>query len=425
MQLSEQQINLLRELLGYIEFDLTGPTEEKVHKALEALDGLRAQADARPVARFHFDEAELDALYEAIEWAKDEGLPGTAEHLQAIFDAHDPEASAPGLSVEDAMRIVMTNWGDKAAIEKAFAANLTRASAATVAEPDTDNVWPIVNITVSENGEVTAAKLYAPGLPAGNHDVYPVRVPYMDEHTEAWMAVAKALKEVAPGYLDGSGNGIECAVKAIHRLAAQQQAEPRADERAVATPFLTTQVEGDPNPAKQRFRLVAEYRSLDDMYRGHDLFVSAVKAAQSPQLAPLTWYDGEPPFPQREEWFIAETIYGERVVLRALPEEYTYDYKTADETYMKAKNVKRWMQFPDCEFLPPKAAQSGQRAGVAEDARDAARYRWMRAAWLADPDAGEDIAWTPIMHCVDETDMDSAIDAAIAAAPTQQQEGGK
>ena len=38
------------------------------------------------------------------------------------------------------------------------------------------------------------------------------------------------------------------------------------------------------------------------------------------------WHDGEPPKPQRDEWFIAETIYGDRVCLKSLPEEFTYDY---------------------------------------------------------------------------------------------------
>jgi hypothetical protein len=92
-------------------------------------------------------------------------------------------------------------------------------SPAQAGPEDTDDVWPIVNVTVGEDGQIESAKLYAPGLPPGNHDVYPVRVPYMDEHTEAWLAVAKALQEVMPGYLDGSGNGIECAVKAIRQLA--------------------------------------------------------------------------------------------------------------------------------------------------------------------------------------------------------------
>jgi len=72
-----------------------------------------------------------------------------------------------------------------------------------------------------------------------------------------------------------------------------------------------------------------------------------------------TWYEGAPPFPQDQEWFIAETIYGDRVVLRSLNEgrerKYTYDFKTADETYMAAKIIKKWMQFPDCDYLPPDA----------------------------------------------------------------------
>lgn len=65
------------------------------------------------------------------------------------------------------------------------------------------------------------------------------------------------------------------------------------------------------------------------------------------------WQDGEPPKPWRNEWFIAETIHGDKVVLRSLPDEYTYDYKTADETYLMARNVKRWMQFPDSQFIAP------------------------------------------------------------------------
>ena len=79
-------------------------------------------------------------------------------------------------------------------------------------------------------------------------------------------------------------------------------------------------------------------------------------APTQPAQEPFKWYDGAPPFPQNQESFIALTIYGERVVLSVLPEEYTYDYTTADGTYMKAENIKKWMQFPDCEFLPPEPA---------------------------------------------------------------------
>lgn len=96
MQLSE-----FRDLLANDGFAATFQTMGQYRtELLRAIDKLRAQADARPVARFHLDEAELDALYEAIEWAKDEGLPGTAEHLQAIFDAHDHEASAQPMCVK-------------------------------------------------------------------------------------------------------------------------------------------------------------------------------------------------------------------------------------------------------------------------------------------------------------------------------------
>lgn len=63
------------------------------------------------------------------------------------------------------------------------------------------------------------------------------------------------------------------------------------------------------------------------------------------------WNSGPPPKPWADEWFIAETVYGDRVVLRALPEEYTYDFKTADDTYIKSEKIRRWMQFPDSAFV--------------------------------------------------------------------------
>jgi hypothetical protein len=98
---------------------------------------------------------------------------------------------------------------------------------------------------------------------------------------------------------------------------------------------------------------------------------------EQPAQEPFKWYDGAPPFPQNQESFIAQTIYGERVVLSVLPEEYAYDYTTADSTYMKAENIKKWMQFPDCEFLPPEPAPTrpaqgpcGCREGECETKKD-------------------------------------------------------
>lgn len=65
-----------------------------------------------------------------------------------------------------------------------------------------------------------------------------------------------------------------------------------------------------------------------------------------------TWHKGVPPHPFDKEWFIAQTTYGDRVVLMALPEEFSYDFKTADETYWKKDKIKCWMQFPDSSYIP-------------------------------------------------------------------------
>lgn len=76
-------------------------------------------------------------------------------------------------------------------------------------------------------------------------------------------------------------------------------------------------------------------------------------ARQCEGAVPLVWRDGCPPQPWDKEWFIAQTTYGDRVVLTALPEEFTYDFKTADDTYIKADKIKRWMQFPDSQYIAP------------------------------------------------------------------------
>lgn len=86
-----------------------------------------------------------------------------------------------------------------------------------------------------------------------------------------------------------------------------------------------------------------------------ELEKTAVSACSAPVSAMASkWHEGEPPFPQNQEWFIAEMTNKDRVVLMALSKEHSYDYQTADGTYLKAGTVKRWMQFPDCEYLPPK-----------------------------------------------------------------------
>ena len=42
--------------------------------------------------------------------------------------------------------------------------------------------------------------------------------------------------------------------------------------------------------------------------------------------------------------------------MKALPEEYAYDFKTADETYVKINKIKKWMQFPDSQFISARIA---------------------------------------------------------------------
>jgi hypothetical protein len=103
---------------------------------------------------------------------------------------------------------------------------------------------------------------------------------------------------------------------------------------------------------------------------------SAVVPAQSPSLALAEgWHDGVPPKPWCEEWFIAETTFNDRVVLKALPEEFAYDFKTADETYIKKDKIKRWMQFPDSGYIP-----------FAADSALAEENRVLREALTADLD---------------------------------------
>jgi hypothetical protein len=64
------------------------------------------------------------------------------------------------------------------------------------------------------------------------------------------------------------------------------------------------------------------------------------------------WHDGEPDKIYRTEWFIAKLDNGDNVVLTALPEAFSYDYKTADDTYYRACRIKKWMQFPSSQFIP-------------------------------------------------------------------------
>ena len=112
-----------------------------------------------------------------------------------------------------------------------------------IAEPAED-IWPCINLDVDEHGAVTNVKIYTPGLPAGNHDVYSVRVPYMDEHTEAWLTCVKELEKFDPTFLNREGmNGIECAAFVIRELVGRAQDAARWRE-AIKTVGAERQIDG-------------------------------------------------------------------------------------------------------------------------------------------------------------------------------------
>lgn len=90
------------------------------------------------------------------------------------------------------------------------------------------------------------------------------------------------------------------------------------------------------------------------------------------------WSEGPPPKPWADEWFIAQTTYGDKVVLKALPEDYAYDFRTADETYIKADAIAKWMQFPNSQFVDFRERKlrqlAEQRAELLEALEAASKY---------------------------------------------------
>lgn len=72
------------------------------------------------------------------------------------------------------------------------------------------------------------------------------------------------------------------------------------------------------------------------------------------------------------EWFIAKLKNGEYAALKALPEEYSYDYRTNDGTYYTKDWVVGWMQTPDTEYRPNVKTPATDRivAGIKADGVD-------------------------------------------------------
>lgn len=66
-----------------------------------------------------------------------------------------------------------------------------------------------------------------------------------------------------------------------------------------------------------------------------------------------TLLDGRPPHGfYASEWFIAKLKNGQYAALKALPEEFSHDYRTNDETYYTKDWVVGWMQTPDTDYRP-------------------------------------------------------------------------
>lgn len=63
------------------------------------------------------------------------------------------------------------------------------------------------------------------------------------------------------------------------------------------------------------------------------------------------WIDGSPPSPWGSEAFLAFTVHGDAVVLSPLPEDYAYDFQTADGTYIMRGNIKKWAQLSTSQFV--------------------------------------------------------------------------
>lgn len=80
-----------------------------------------------------------------------------------------------------------------------------------------------------------------------------------------------------------------------------------------------------------------------------------------PETAAGVWHEGSPPNPWDSEWFLAKMIQGSFVVLRPLPEEYTYDFTTADGTYVMRNSIARWAQLSGSEYKAPSSTETATK----------------------------------------------------------------
>jgi hypothetical protein len=97
---------------------------------------------------------------------------------------------------------------------------------------------------------------------------------------------------------------------------------------------------------------------------------AALARAERAERAAVVWREGWPDHVYASEWFLAKVKGHGPAVLKALPKDYSHDFKTADETYLKKESVTHWAQFPESEFISPD--ESLKRDLLAAEAQAAA-----------------------------------------------------
>ncbi|SBL94199.1 Uncharacterised protein [Raoultella ornithinolytica] len=149
--------------------------------------------------------------------------------------------------------------------------------------------------------------------------------------------------------------------------------------------------------ADQNAQLAAENVGLNEQVR-------ALAADNSALInsSVCTLQDGRPLHGfYASEWFIAKLKNGEYAALKALPEEYSYDYRTNDGTYYTKDWVVGWMQTPDTEYRPNVKTPATDRivAGIKADAQSEV-IEWLDAEITAidtmyrgDPSYERDANW--------------------------------
>lgn len=130
-----------------------------------------------------------------------------------------------------------------------------------------------------------------------------------------------------------------------------------AAERAIYDAVLVVEAAGaDVRLTDAVVLLQAARDSVADFVDGVDSRRYVTSAPVAPAAEPQPgacgpWVKGAPPKPYDREWFLAQTDSGDYVVLRPLPDHWSYDYTTADSTYIMRDRIARWAQLSCSQFV--------------------------------------------------------------------------